>query len=59
MCQTILVIFCKISMRKKWQIKPAERDYIFGRFVKLLQDIDRRECSNCGSRYKKANETEY
>ena len=55
MCQTILVIFCKISMREKWQIKPAERGYIFSRFVTFLQVIDRKKCSNCGRKYKKAN----
>ena len=36
-------IFCKISTRKKWQFKPAERDYIFCRFVTFLQVIVRKK----------------
>ena len=43
MCQTILVFFCKINTRKKWEFKLAERDYIFFRFLTFLQVIVRKK----------------
>ena len=43
MCQTILVIFCKISTRKKWQFKPAKRDYIFCRLSHFYKSLSEKK----------------
>ena len=43
-CQTCPVIFCKISMRRKYQFEPAEKDHIFFRFVIFFQVIFRKKC---------------